>query len=1161
MDKYRLHENASDADMESFPSVFTPLSIYVEREKKSRATYVNESKVQKCLKCKVRWQVPSVKQKHGLYGQNDGLCKACDRKRKLAMMPDNIKSAAPKEPVLLSYISNKYPAWIISAEKREPGDSSNSDKMTFFRALKNRENLDVIKYMCFRLPRTIFSLRDENNMLPLSVAILSQCSGEVILFLLEHNKSAVLDLAQNKYLPALFAMIVGPKIRLHTVEVLVKSTDSRTLRSALYKLDKEGMTFLSHYVKLPHADRSQLKLLIRTAGQKVLYVNDLKQWMPIHHACTHPNVAVIETLVHTDPEQLLMEDGTNGMLPLQYFIKHSSNFDYLSRECCYQALTERKQYREKSLKHLDKFGRTAMHIAISYNAPIDLIDSLLETNLIDLLQQDIYGKTCLHLAVQKPSLGIRLVEMLIRKCSKSIGLTECNGWTAMRYFLHHGSNDVIETTYKDPNSKSKSATSDFHRNDRDWTESERYSILKQLLMRDIHTKCATAKDPFCNDEIPLHYLLRTKRMPNRHALLLISYGGLRITDTLGRMALHIAVSHNADYKVTEAILDSCVDASSALTKNKLLPVEIALRKNNDRSIIKLIMSGYIGNRAAVSTLTKAELEYSLNRMIDMFPERLYVSLNQLDVLNRHDLKRVKSIVSSRTPLHYAAMSNQPVEIIEYLVDRFSGATEVRDDSGKLPAHYYLLHDNVNALSYLLSIYFGSDDLIEKCPLEVVRNALKYPCPLFHDAIKQSIVHRLCWNDNHAHILRLISHYRPKLLLEKDNENRTPIDVAIENNALASKHAILEELIQKSYINISKYEESYIPVAEGDSSEIDCCPIVLNEGEDMGEESDIESCFRAIVMGIKLNIGQLMPNVEYSNSTETLRRLSVSEILRQKPKLRVISSILSFFRDSNILPADIPGLPLIIPTKWASYRSTKAVLSAALSFKNNGFTKTGPQGHFHLYFLCEAPFMENNLFHSCARHPKPPHEKIVIVRPGGWIFDIVAPVLFTIYVLKLATSDFPQCIPHEIEELNGTLLDNLMFEYLEKYYLDCLWDEEEKTLANFQAIINVESIRTGYSSIHKYMLRKSDGSFPLKSLTLKMNVRSQDGVPCFSCGIHSLLHDQTDGLPVDQSSENCSDLQQDKTTIRACSTEESVGELKKSSTLTGPRRASRICIIQ
>ena len=141
---------------------------------------------------------------------------------------------------------------------------------------------------------------------------------------------------------------------------------------------------------------------------------------------------------------------------------------------------------------------------------------------------------------------------------------------------------------------------------------------------------------------------------------------------------------------------------------------------------------------------------------------------------------------------------------------------------------------------------------------------------------------------------------------------------------------------------------------------------------------------------------------------------------------------------------------------------------------------------------------------------------MIERPGGWIFDIVAPVLFTIYVLKLATSDFPQHIPHEIEELNGTLLDNLMFEYLEKYYLDYLWDEEEETLVNFQSIFNVDSIRTGYSSIHKYMLRKSTNGFPLKLLT---NVRSQDGVSCFSCGIHSLLNYQIDGLPVDQSSEN------------------------------------------
>ena len=43
-----------------------------------------------------------------------------------------------------------------------------------------------------------------------------------------------------------------------------------------------------------------------------------------------------------------------------------------------------------------------------------------------------------------------------------------------------------------------------------------------------------------------------------------------------------------------------------------------------------------------------------------------VSLSQLDYLNRHDLKQVKKKVNSRLPLHFATMSNQPLEIIEYV---------------------------------------------------------------------------------------------------------------------------------------------------------------------------------------------------------------------------------------------------------------------------------------------------------------------------------------------------------------------------------------------------------------------------------------------------------------------------------------------------------------
>jgi ankyrin repeat protein len=501
----------NDEHASSFQSFFTPLSIYVQKEKRSREKYIQSNACRKCSVCKKRWQISLTKAKNGLYGSNPGLCTAC--KNSIEHPPLTPSKPISSERGLLSYVSNKYPAWIL-AEKDDPENCK-----TIFEALQNKESIEVIKYMCLRLPKKVFYTRNQNNLLPLSVAIKSMCSGEVILFILENNRSAAIDIAQNKYLPGMFAMIVGPEIRLKTVEMLIKAAGIKVVKDALYKLDKEGISFISRYVKLEFAGRAQLQLIIRTAGKEVLYLRDNKQWAPIHHACTSSNLIVIETMIHIDPEQLLLEDGTNGMLPFQYFIQNSSHFDYLTRECCYQSLTERKKYRKSMIQHVDKAGRTSMHIAILYNAPIDILESLLGTNIIDLSHQDKNGKTCLHLALQNPAVGTRFVELLLKKCSAAARCLDCNGWSALRYFLHYYSDDELMRYKTEENRDDLQMKNEKQR--RDWTENERFFIMTKVLKAD--KTSVQVPDNLRNGELPLHFVLRARTLPKRHAMLLSEY--------------------------------------------------------------------------------------------------------------------------------------------------------------------------------------------------------------------------------------------------------------------------------------------------------------------------------------------------------------------------------------------------------------------------------------------------------------------------------------------------------------------------------------------------------------------------------------------------------------------------------------------------------------
>ena len=164
-----INDQKTESDDEQFPTFFTPLSIYVNREKQAREKYIKANTWKKCIKCNLRWQISLTEAKNGLHGRNTGFCATCKY---------NVENPPPKTPRpishrdnILSYISQKYPAWILAAEDRRPGDPD--ENKTFFHALENRESLKVIKYMCLRLPKKIFHMRNENNLLPLSVAILS----------------------------------------------------------------------------------------------------------------------------------------------------------------------------------------------------------------------------------------------------------------------------------------------------------------------------------------------------------------------------------------------------------------------------------------------------------------------------------------------------------------------------------------------------------------------------------------------------------------------------------------------------------------------------------------------------------------------------------------------------------------------------------------------------------------------------------------------------------------------------------------------------------------------------------------------------------------------------------------------------------------------------
>ena len=74
-----INDQKTESDDEQFPTFFTPLSIYVNREKQAREKYIKANTWKKCIKCNLRWQISLTEAKNGLHGRNTGFCASSRR--------------------------------------------------------------------------------------------------------------------------------------------------------------------------------------------------------------------------------------------------------------------------------------------------------------------------------------------------------------------------------------------------------------------------------------------------------------------------------------------------------------------------------------------------------------------------------------------------------------------------------------------------------------------------------------------------------------------------------------------------------------------------------------------------------------------------------------------------------------------------------------------------------------------------------------------------------------------------------------------------------------------------------------------------------------------------------------------------------------------------
>jgi ankyrin repeat protein len=1109
-----LHDIAN-GDEEETPSTYTPLSHHIRDEKLARNAYlVKRGKESKCDECGINWAMPPEGVLDNSNSRKEKLCWTCHKKGMAP--PPPAPPIPPPTKNIWKYVNEHYPEWVLAKAEQNKGEQI----VALAKALKAREPLDVIEYIANRLPKGFPMQRNGDGLLPLHIALNARCEEPVIQFILSAYPEAAKDVAIDNTLPALHALRIGG-IRIGIVRTLVNAATRNLVRSELTKLDREGKNFLQQFVTYQHAGRSQVELLVGLGGRELLRATDVQGRIAIHHACSGGQLVVIETLIRCDPEGLLVEDGRNGWVPLQFFICNSSKYEFLARECAFQALTELKKYATATTGHIDKRGRSSMHLAVESTAPADVIDGLMDF-MPDFMLQDHNRRSVLHLALDRPKVGAEFTERLIRRCPRAASLQTEHGFTPLRTLLHYEPGE----------------------SELDWSENERFTLMCRLLKAD-NGAGASVQDSFDQNAIPLHYVLKhPQKFPIRHALHLVKYGGLEIPDNFGDLALHVAVKMRADLKIIAEILDSHVEAAQTKSHLGLTPAQAGLRTNAGRKIIRLLLSAYMGDRDVVMTATREDVDWSLKRMVDMYPERSAVTdangntplhwaierhadesviremlqshpslnrkvgdrmlpplhlccflpyssytLKHLRVLHACDRTQIKVDIGSRMPLHFASMSDQPVEVIDFLIDTFKWPVQIRDDSGRVPAYYAMKNKNAQVLNLLLSVYCGPDDLIKEVPLESLRYAAKFPCPFENDAVKQSIFHRLCFNDKHAHVMRLLAHYRPKLVLERDNEDRTPLDVCDDNDSVMTKNAIIEEL-ERHNIRSADGKSLFKRISKDDRAVPKSTKLQLPIGK-LKKEAHV-LCFETLARTLVQQNSHLGATLD---------------ILNLRPSTKIVGAILKIMRLGGILPDSCPGLPLIIPTKFASYRTSKECLTAGIGFLQDGLKKIGPQGHFRVYFLCEDAFLNPEHCGQCSYHPySSHHHPVEIIRPGGKILDIAPVQVMMVNLLRLGMDEWRESLPYHFEELQGSLVDNLLMDYMEEFFMNVSVRTSDNDLEDtFERIFQSKNLSNSYRSIRDLVFKyqTSPALIAVEDLEEDAMADGLENPSIYVCEMHSI----------------------------------------------------------
>jgi ankyrin repeat protein len=286
-------------------------------------------------------------------------------------------------------------------------------------------------------------------------------------------------------------------------------------------------------------------------------------------------------------------------------------------------------------------GVLPLHVAAFFDAPLEVVQCLLEKCQEALLAKSKHGQLPLHLAAERASLGV--VQCLADSCPDSLLVKDKKGVLPLHLAAEQGSLAVVEC---------------------------------------LANKCPDALLCKTNDgRLPLHIASRGASLEVVQCLANKCPDALLCKINGGRLPVDVARAFNEKHPDVAvwlaATTRTCQDRDR--TSNKSLPSATSAPVLDRR----------------VQDCGRVD-RYALQHLITAIVGKQQLSLVQGIVRDNPRLLQVND-AQGRLPMHHATIENAPLELVQYLVKAYPGALLAKSSNGWLPLHYAVKHGSLEVI--------------------------------------------------------------------------------------------------------------------------------------------------------------------------------------------------------------------------------------------------------------------------------------------------------------------------------------------------------------------------------------------------------------------------------------------------------------------------------